>query len=116
VALSVDDPAATPLRVYDPVLCPAAIVTAEGDTPTSFADELTSVTVTPPGPAGVPKLMVPLSVLPTFIEELGSENVIAGKVTLNAVLVDEMTPGLVAVRVRPLPAVVMLRLGKVAIP
>ena len=111
-----EDPAATPLRVNGAVLFPAAIVTAEGDTPTSFADELTSVTVTPPGPAGAPRLMVPLSVLLTFIEELGSKKVIAGRVTLNGVLVDETTPGLVAVRVRSLPAVVTLRLGKFAIP
>jgi hypothetical protein len=116
VALSVEGPAATPLKVKAPLLCPESIVNTEGDTATSFADELTSATVTPPGPAGVPKAMLPLIMLPTSIDEVGRAKVIPGEVTLNAALVVETRPGLLATSVKPLPAVVTLTWGKDATP
>jgi hypothetical protein len=116
VALSVEEPAATPFKVNVPVLFPAGIANVDGDTPTSFAGELSSATATPPGPAGAPKVMLPLIVPPTLIEELGKVKEIPGEVTLNAALVEATRPGLVAARVSPLPMVAIRRLGNVAIP
>ncbi len=111
-----EEPAATPLTVIEPELCPAAIVNTEGDIPTSFDAELTSVTLTPPAPAGAPRVTLPLIELPTLMEELGRENEIPDEVTLKGKLVAEASPGLLAAIVKPLPGVEIPRLEKVAIP
>ena len=101
-----------------PVLWPTAMTTVKGDTLASFAEELASDTATPPVPAGLLKVMLPVMVLPTLMEELGTDSAseVPGEVTLNGVLVDETNPGLLAAKVKPLPAVAMLRLEKAATP
>ena len=98
MALSVATPAESPLRVNDPVLWPAAIVSTEGDILT-FGEELASDTFTPPFPAGRPRVILPLTVLPTLTEEPGRETVIPAAVTLKRVLVEDARPGLAADRV-----------------
>jgi hypothetical protein len=95
--------------------------TVEGDTLASFAEELASRTDTPPDPAGLLKVMPPVMVLPTSMEELGRDSASVGsaspgEVTLNAALVEETRPGLLAVNVKLLPLVAMLRFLNVAMP
>jgi hypothetical protein len=116
VALIVEDPAARPFTIKDPVLRPGGMATVEGDRLASFAAELANVTDTPPDPAGLLNVMLPVMVLPTLREELGSDSLSPGELTLKAPLVAETRPGLVAVKVKPLPPVVTLRLVKTATP
>jgi hypothetical protein len=51
------------------------MTTVEGETLASFAEELASIADTPPAPAGLLKVMPPVTLLPTFMEELGRDNV-----------------------------------------
>jgi hypothetical protein len=78
-AVSVEAPAATALNINDPVLCPAAIVTVEGDTVTLLSAELVRETLTPMAPAGRLRLTLPATALPTPIEVLGSDSVTKGR-------------------------------------
>ena len=74
---------------------------------------------TPPEPAGVFRVSLPVRVLPIWIDELGSVTAIAGtagEVAVKAILVALTMPGLEAVSVSPDPAEGTLRLGNDATP
>jgi hypothetical protein len=73
----------------------------------------------PPGPAAWLSVRLPVRVLPTLMDKLGSDRAIAGlagEMTLNAALAAVANPALVAESVYPLPVVPMVRLLKVAMP
>ena len=95
------------------------MLTTLGVTATTDAAELESCMATPPEPAGVFSVSLPVRALPILIDELGSVTAIAGtagELALKAVLVALTMPALVAVSVSPEPAEGTLRLGNDATP
>jgi len=98
------------------VVWPCVRETVAGEIVTSAGTELVRVTTTPPAGAAVPRVKLPESVLPIPTSGLVTVRVMAEPTILKGLLVADVRPVLAAVRVYPVPALLMLRPVNVATP
>jgi hypothetical protein len=85
------------------LLCPAGITTDAGFTWSVAELSFWMERIAPAAPAGCGSVIVPVSLLPTCTEELGSDTFTGPPTTLNALLTADCKPGLDAISVYPIP-------------